>query len=696
MGWAGSTQYCGETSSNANFTFSLMHVSGNTYRVQLDAIGADKFASVYNNNCGVNQSDGAGIYFGGDNAGNWVITEDRAYIDFTTAKETSVPTGFYGNYFCFNKVGGGLIEISNFNPSDVDWTATCAPAVADTEKPVMVNATLSSVAWNKAVITVEATDNVAVTKYHVVNTTPAVDVELAPKDGKITVTDLTAETTYNFTITAKDAAGNESENSKSVEATTEANTSEPTTAAPTPAARDAKWYRSLYSDTYTSCLTHGFALSNWGSIAGEEKVIGENHYLLYDASKGTNVIWGNNSDDANSIVAQEAYRGSGTGVDASSMEYMHVDIWSKVAINGVKVLVNDDHLRTINLTDEGWQSFDIELANPVQAVNLANIRWFKIVDITGDDKGNIAFDNIYFWREPVIGDLTAPTDVTPSFVESDLRTITLSVTATEDNDDISYSVKLGGEQVAVGSGKSGVAHTITVSGLEAGTDYEFQVIAKDAAGNAADPVNVSGSTKALPASAPAPVEAAENVKSLYSDAYTPVVTVANYREWWWQSPSVTPLVIGETDNVLYYDQNYTAGASFGWAWSADNKADIEDCKKLHLSIYPFKEGTIEVYPVVAPEADFHKTSGTLEANKWNDIVLDYTENTFAPFNQLGFVNFTNLGSYFVDNVYFFKEGTTTAIDNTVEAVKVQKMIENGQLIIIKNGIRYNVAGQMVK
>lgn len=126
MGWAGSTQYCGETSSNANFTFSLMHVSGNTYRVQLDAIGADKFASVYNNNCGVNQSDGAGIYFG--TASDWVITEDRAYIDFTTSKESSVPTGFYGNYFCFNKVGGGLIEISDFNPSDVDWTATCGAA----------------------------------------------------------------------------------------------------------------------------------------------------------------------------------------------------------------------------------------------------------------------------------------------------------------------------------------------------------------------------------------------------------------------------------------------------------------------------------------------------------------------------------------------------------------------------------------
>lgn len=33
-----------------------------------------------------------------------------------------------------------------------------------------------------------------------------------------------------------------------------------------------------------------------------------------------------------------------------------------------------------------------------------------------------------------------------------------------------------------------------------------------------------------------------------------------------------------------------------------------------------------------------------------------------------------------------------AVENTVEAVKVTKVIENGQLVIIKNGVRYNAAG----
>lgn len=47
---------------------------------------------------------------------------------------------------------------------------------------------------------------------------------------------------------------------------------------------------------------------------------------------------------------------------------------------------------------------------------------------------------------------------------------------------------------------------------------------------------------------------------------------------------------------------------------------------------------------------------------------------------------------------YFKDGaeTPTAIDNVNADVKVRKVFENGQLIIIKNGIRYNVAGQVVK
>ena len=41
-------------------------------------------------------------------------------------------------------------------------------------------------------------------------------------------------------------------------------------------------------------------------------------------------------------------------------------------------------------------------------------------------------------------------------------------------------------------------------------------------------------------------------------------------------------------------------------------------------------------------------------------------------------------------------GEETAIDNTEEVVKVVKFFENGQLIIMKNGVKYNAQGAIVK
>ena len=211
MGFAGTTPYCGTLSPNANFTFSLSNVGGNLYRIQFDAIGEEKFGSSPNNvNCGVNQSAGAGIYFGGEqNAANWKMTDDRAYFEFSTASETSKPTGFYGNYFCFNKKGGGLIVIDNFNPSDVDWTANCGASCDDSQKPSVTNVNVGDISYNSAVLTITAKDNIGVTRYVVKNG----DVQLAQGTSNvITLANLAPATSYdNIKVYAYDACNNESD-----------------------------------------------------------------------------------------------------------------------------------------------------------------------------------------------------------------------------------------------------------------------------------------------------------------------------------------------------------------------------------------------------------------------------------------------------------------------------------------------------
>lgn len=76
--------------------------------------------------------------------------------------------------------------------------------------PVMGTATLNTRTYNS--ITLEVTGTGA-SQYRVVNTSPAVDQTITPSDGKITVTSLSPNTSYTFTVTAKNAGGDASDNS---------------------------------------------------------------------------------------------------------------------------------------------------------------------------------------------------------------------------------------------------------------------------------------------------------------------------------------------------------------------------------------------------------------------------------------------------------------------------------------------------
>ena len=42
------------------------------------------------------------------------------------------------------------------------------------------------------------------------------------------------------------------------------------------------------------------------------------------------------------------------------------------------------------------------------------------------------------------------------------------------------------------------------------------------------------------------------------------------------------------------------------------------------------------------------------------------------------------------------DGVPTSLDNTTSEINAIKRIENGQLIIEKNGVRYNAMGQVIR
>ncbi len=204
--FANAKQYCSEvlTSGENTITFTAQKLSEGAYQLLVEGEGLAGFGGSFMNVNGV-----AGYSL----QEHQVVAEDGTSItvNITSTTDPSFYTPLY--VLMPGEVNFGTL-------SDIEW-GTCGTAVEDNEAPVMGTATVNTVTHNSATIAVEATDNVGVLLYHVVDATNSLDLRIAPVDGQIALTGLASGTEYNLTITALDAAGNESANNATVNFTTE-------------------------------------------------------------------------------------------------------------------------------------------------------------------------------------------------------------------------------------------------------------------------------------------------------------------------------------------------------------------------------------------------------------------------------------------------------------------------------------------
>ncbi len=544
----------------------------------------------------------------------------------------------------------------------------------DTEKPVMTSAELVSKTWNSAVIAVAATDNHGVASYRVVNVDPAINETLAAIDGNITITGLTAATAYDFTITALDEALNESENSESVAFTTSNNI--PSESAPVPTWPAAQ-VKSIYSDTYefAPASLNSYNETWWDNPNMAEEDIDGNHYLHYDLYR-------------NGMIGAEFGE-----ISVATMEKVHIDIFASASGSVTFRLITKENPvinipKTLNLEAEQWNSFDIDLADFGEGHDWSTLYQFAIeaYNAGGLVGEHISVDNIYLYRTTALQDEEAPTNVSASATAS-YFSVVLTVSAEDNSGAVNFTVKKGEDIVGTGAGTSGANVNITVNGLTPNTDYNFSVIASDENGNAADPVAVAAKTLVAPSPADAPTYAADNVLAIFTDIYTDLPFVIQN---WYAGPAVVEGALTASSTALSIEPNNTENSCFGIAFAS---TDITDYNALEMDVYAtVADAAFNLQVIGVGEA----MPCNLVAGQWNHISLDIKGNTKTDCTQIGFYNCNNLkGTCFIQNVLFAKK-IAASIDNTDAVVKAVKLIENGQLIIIKNGIRYNVAGQMVK
>lgn len=212
--------------------------------------------------------------------------------------------------------------------------------------------------------------------------------------------DVNTPGTYIITYNVSDAAGNAAaEITRTVEVVQPL--AIPTTSAPVPPAREASDVLSIFGETYTNIAVASYN-PNWGQ-AGFNDV-----NTAFDPG------------DGNLVLAYPNFNYQGTDFsaaqDASTMEFLHVDIW--VAANTTDRMVKvspinsgtgaGEFLVEVPLTPGEWNAVDL----PKSA--FTGMTWDAIIQMKFDGQFNadgsanttpfdIYLDNIYFYKEAVTG-----------------------------------------------------------------------------------------------------------------------------------------------------------------------------------------------------------------------------------------------------------------------------------------------------
>lgn len=264
---------------------------------------------------------------------------------------------------------------------------TGTEAAPDTEVPVMVKAEATTIHDTKVTLTLNATDNSngALTYTVTIGDNSYIVTGNAGKDVTIDITGLTAETKYDFSVTATDKANNVSEAKTGSFTTTTAFT----LTAPTAPTVEANKVISVLSAAYTPATTWNFG--GWGQSTVSENIDVDGAPVIH-LSKFNYI----------------GLDGFSNQLDLSGMTHMHIDVLPVTMEGslGVTPILASGSVKE-NSTKVGdkttlklgqWNAIDMPLSD--FGLDFINNKVFQIKF----DQGNNATDelyiaNIYFYKK---------------------------------------------------------------------------------------------------------------------------------------------------------------------------------------------------------------------------------------------------------------------------------------------------------
>ena len=531
----------------------------------------------------------------------------------------------YVRFWSTKAATGWGMKMFEFEVYGTEWSS------GDEEKPVMVSASLVSSTTTSAVIAVSATDNDEVARYHVVDGTNGIDANYTPSEGKITITGLTHNTAYNFTITAKDASNNESANSKEVVVTTP------------------------FDVTI--------------NLAKEQPSEGG----YYDNNPAESADKANDGVDNTSWVTY--------GAHAAELDWWVVDLGDIYNLTNITALwANDAYATAYMLQARVEAPTTADKANDEAWVTLANVSGVtageeRSTDVSGVGRyvrfratAHTGFFRLREFRVYGSGvatvDTEAPVMTSASLVSNTDVQAVIAVAATDNQGIANYHVVDAGN--SFDANFAAEAGNITVTGLTGGTNYNLAITAIDFFGNESEnsksvAVTTTAHYTAPQAACPAPTWDAALVKAMYSPTYS-----ANYNHQDWGSGTVA------TEDEFGRKYVTNGNGYFGADGFTLNCLLME---KLHYDIWIENDATVRFVPIWGgAEQGITKN---LTGQEWNSIDIDLSEYTgitnWSNIYQMKIDNAKNL-TFWVANAYFYREAAY--VDNVAPTnVSASKVAE---------------------
>ncbi|SFT14195.1 fibronectin type III domain-containing protein [Paenibacillus sp. BC26] len=451
-------------SSAADLEWSNNTVSGNGTNTQLTSRGFSDAKPVANFTAPLTVQLGQPITFTNTSTDNGTIVENLWDLGEGIPVTTASPTYTYQKAGTYKVILG--VWDNGGRASVKEQTVTVFTGPPDTTAPTAPG---SLSAPTKSNVTVDlswtaSTDNVGVIGYDVYRGGTLIGSTTGASATTFTATGLTPSTAYSFTVKAKDASGNVSAASNTLNVTTDAGDTQAPTA-PSSLTSPTK------NDTSVSL--------SWSASSDNVGVTG---YNIYNGSTlaGTTTGVSATSFTVTGLASNTAFTFTVKAKDASNN--------ISAASNSLTV-TTDPAANWVNCAGEN---------NPCNFTGTKQVRYGVPGSyVYGTFTNTVMCSNNGFGTDPAVGQYktcdvnqaggtggdtqapTAPTGLTSPSKTS--TSVSLSWTASTDNVGVTGYDVYNGSTLA---GSTTGATTFTVSGLTASTAYTFTVKAKDAAGNA--------------------------------------------------------------------------------------------------------------------------------------------------------------------------------------------------------------------